>query len=394
MLYKCWGFVRQSLVRIGLLGEKILFKLSCGKMPKALFSLNAGAEKVETNVKIIKESDYSTDIAKVDNEGKITEEPFKIMSSTDFHYDEDLDNNLTTTRMFVRHIKEQKPDLIILTGDIILSKYQQVDAIKFAQMMEKIGVYWTAVFGNHETREEKGFYKWLLMKSFCDYPHFIGKFGPKELHGYGNHTINILGADGKINKTLFLFDSGRDINDEIRERYSLPKGLKGYDFIKREQIDFYENELDRIEKEQGKVESFVYMHIPLCEYEKAFKLDDNKNYVPTGELEILYGSQYESVGCSPYNSGFFEKIVERGSTKAVFAGHDHVNDWCATYKGVYLVYSCPQAYNAYHLGTVTGKPEREWLQGVTLTTVNSDGSFDIKAIYNSKFLYKENENGK
>ena len=385
-MYKIWGFVRQSAVRIHLAAAKAIFKISGGKLPKSLFCSRANPEKIPTDVKIISQNDYSTTIAKVDKNGNIKNDDFVIISTTDFHLDVDHEINTKAVGNFVRHIKEVKPDLVVLTGDNILSKYQQIDAIQFAQMMEEIGVYWTATFGNHETREDKGFYKWLLWKSFCDYDHCLCKFGPDELFGYGNHTVNILGEGGKLLKTLFLFDSGRDILDRDRKEYGIPDDMHGYDFLKNEQIDFYKKETARLKKQYGSADSFMYMHIPLCEYSHAFRLDENGRYVPSGECEILYGEQYESVGSSQHNSGMFDAILETGCTQAVFCGHDHVNDWCAIYKGVYLTYSLPGGYACYNLGDKTDKPESEWLEGVTVTTIRNDGSIDIKPRYNRIFL--------
>ncbi len=386
MIYNAWGFVRQTAVRVHLAAAKIIYKISGGKLPKSLYCTRANPEKVPTDVKIISQNDYSTTIAKVDENGNIRDDDFVILSSTDFHFDVDHEINTKATEYFVRHIKETKPDLVVLTGDVILSKYQQIDAIQFAQMMEEIGIYWTAVFGNHETREDRGFYKWLLWKSFCDYDHCLCKFGPDELFGYGNYTVNILGKGGKLLKTLFFFDSGRDILDRDREKYNIPADMSGYDFLKKEQIDFYKNETDRLAEKYGEVKSLMYMHIPLQEYAHAFRLDENGMYVPSGECEILYGEQYESVGSSGYNSGMFDAILEKGSTQAVFSGHDHVNDWCAIYKGVYLVYNLPGGYAVYNLGDKTDKPESEWVEGVTVTTLRSDGTLDIKPRYNRMFL--------
>ena len=393
-LYKPWAFIRQAALKIGIDCEELVFKISKGKHPKALFSKRAGASPIETNVKIISENEYSTDIAKVDKNGDITDEDFVILSTTDFHFDKDYELNAKTVELFVRQIKDAKPDLIVLTGDIITSKYQQSDAIKFGRMMEEIGIYWTAVFGNHEVREEKGFYKWLLLKDFADFDHCLCKHGPKELFGYGNHTINILGSGGKLKETVFLFDTGRSIIDSYRPQYNLSPEIKGYDFLKKEQIDFYKNETKRLLNKYGSASSLMFMHIPLKEYEHVFKEQGEFKYVPTGECEILYGEQYESVGSSPFNSGMFDAVLETGTTKAIYAGHDHINDWCAIYKGVYLVYSLPAGYNPYHLGTKTNKPESEWMQGVTLTTVHSDGAVEIKSSYNRKYLNGGLNNGK
>ncbi len=385
-MYKVWGFIRQSAVRIHLAAAKLIYKISGDKLPKSLYCSRANPERIPTDVKIISQNDYSTTIAKVDASGNIKSDDFVIISSTDFHFDVDHEINTKAVKNFVQHIKDIKPDLVVLTGDVILSKFQQIDAIQFAQMMEEIGIYWTAVFGNHETREDRGFYKWLLFKSFCDYDHCLCKFGPDELFGYGNYTVNILGEGGKLLKTLFFFDSGRDILDRDREKYGIPADMNGYDFLKKEQIDFYKNEIDRLRKEYGDVKSLMYMHIPLKEYEHVFKLDENGSYVPSGECEIIYGQQFESVGSSQFNSGMFDAILEKGSTQAIFSGHDHVNDWCAIYKGVYLVYNLPGGYACYNLGDKTGKPESEWMEGVTITTLHSDGTLDFKPRYNRIFL--------
>lgn len=385
LLYNVWAFVRQSAIRLHLAVAKAIFKITGGKRPESLYCHRANPEKVNTDVKIISENSYSTTIAKVDEKGNIKSDDFVILSTTDFHFDVDHEINTKAVKNFVRHIKEVKPDLVVLTGDVILSKFQQIDAIQFAQMMEEIGIYWTAVFGNHETREDRGFYKYLLMKSFVDYDHCLCKFGPDELFGYGNFTVNILGVGGKLKKTLFFFDSGRDILERDRAKYGLPSDWHGYDFLKNEQIDFYKKETDALAEKYGKCDSFMYFHIPLVEYNYAFKEDENGKYVPSGECEILFGEQFESVGSSKFNSGMFDAILEKG-TQAVFCGHDHVNDWCAIYKGVHLCYNLPGGYACYNLGDKTGKPESEWVEGVTVTTIHNDGSFDIEQRYNRLFL--------
>ena len=38
------------------------------------------------------------------------------------------------------------------------------------------------------------------------------------------------------------------------------------------------------------------------------------------------------------------------------------------------------------MGTRFGKPESEWVQGVTVTTLHDDGTFDINPVYNRIYL--------
>ena len=292
--------------------------------------------------------------------------------------------------MLINQIRDEKPDLVVLTGDCIQSKFQQIEAVEFAQMMEKIGVYWVYVFGNHEARDEKEFHKYLLMKSLSDYPHCLSKFGDPNLFGYGNFIVNIMNSETELKQSLVFMDSGRDIVEKYMARDGVPAEMKnGYDYIKPDQIKWYTDEMNELRKNYGKAPNLLYMHIPIKEYEEVFTLNDEGKYVPTGKAEILYGGMFESVGCSPFNSGLFEAMKKNGA-QGIFCGHDHVNDWAAKYDGILLVYNQMGSYNAYNLGNYNGVslPEEEWQQGVTVTTIHTDGSFDLRQSFNSKYIKK------
>ena len=378
--------VRQNLNRAVIAAGRCINRTSGGRFPLSVFSGSIVPEKINTDVRIISEDDCSTTIAKVGKDGKIKNTDFKIMSTTDLHFGNKPELLSKTFRLLAKNISIEKPDLVIFTGDIVLSRFQQLDAIQFAQFMEKTGVYWAIVFGNHEAREEKGYFKYLMMKSMSDYPHCLSKLGDHSLYGYGNFAVNIMNGENSMQQCLFFFDSGRDIRDECRDSYGIPKTMKGYDFLKREQIEWYKSYIDTLTSKYGDVKSMMYMHIPLPEYGRIINPDGNGGFEPSGEGEILYGAAHESVGCSPYNSGMFDAIVEKGSTNAVFSGHDHVNDFCAKYKNVYLVYNQPGGYETYDLGSVMGLPEEQWQYGVTVTLVRPDGSVNISQRLNSRFL--------
>ena len=126
MGYKIWGFIRQSLIRIYLFFARIVFKLSGGRAPESLFCERAGATKVGTTVKIVGQDEYSTDIAKFNADGTVSDEDFVILSSTDFHYDTDNGNNKKTTEMFVRHIKDVKPDIVVM--DLVMPRKDGIAA--------------------------------------------------------------------------------------------------------------------------------------------------------------------------------------------------------------------------------------------------------------------------
>ena len=206
---------------------RAVYKTTKGALAKSMFTMSVDIKHIGTDVKIVAEDEDSVTIAKTDKNGKIVNKGFRILSTTDLHFGDDPVLRDKCMQMLMNHIRTTTPDLVILTGDIILGKYQHIDAIQFAQFMEKIGVYWAFVFGNHEAREEKGRFKELLMKCQTTFPHCLARQGKKELFGLCNYCINILKSENEMLKTLFFFDSGRDIIDEYRAECSCRKPQPG-----------------------------------------------------------------------------------------------------------------------------------------------------------------------
>lgn len=79
----------------------------------------------------------------------------------------------------------------------------------------------------------------------------------------------------------------------------------------------------------------AYFHIPLPEYASL----DSTNF--TGV------KQEAGISSASVNSGFFATLVEAGDVKAVFTGHDHLNDFCGNVTGIQLCYAGGFGYHAY-----------------------------------------------
>lgn len=366
--------------------SRALYDVTGGLLGRTRFTKTVDVKKVGTDVRIIAENEDSVTIAKTDSKGNIVDKGFRILSTTDLHLGDDPKERKKCIGMLMKHIAATTPDLVILTGDIILGKYQHLDAIEFAQFMEEVGVYWAFVFGNHEAREEKGPFKELLMKCKTSFPHCIARQGRADLFGFCNYCINIMKSENEILKTLFMFDSGRDILDEYRAEQNVPADVGCYDYLKKNQMNWYEEKLDELNEQYGDVKSFMYMHIPLKEYENAIYQDEDGEFQFTDKCEIIYGEAYEAVGSSAINSGMFDLIKKLGSTEAVFSGHDHVNDYCAIYDGIYLVYNQCGGYETYTMYDKKGWDEKKWMQGVTITDIEPDGKFDISPRFSSMYL--------
>ena len=380
-----WESFRIALDKALLHDREKLYRLSGGRLARSMFRLAVPRVRVPSKVVVLEETRDSVTIAKKEPDGSFSREPFRILTTTDFHLGDDPEKRNKTFSLFVKHIKATRPDLVILTGDLILSKYQHIDAIQFAQMMEDIGVYWAFVFGNHEAREDRGPFKHLLMECKTRFPRCLSRQGHPGLHGYVNFRIDILRGEGDLLKSLFLLDSGRDALPDDNRRHGFPADYEGYDYLKKEQIAWYLDETAALKARYGQCASFLYIHIPLCEYARITGADENGQPYRTGEGEVLYGDAFETVGSSLYNTGMFD-AMKRAGGQAVFAGHDHVNDWCAVLDGIYLVCNQFGGYETYTLGDKTGAPEREWPNGVTITDIMPDGSFDVSQRKQSLYL--------
>ena len=377
-------FVRHNSIKAILAAEKGLKAVSNGKIGKNLFDIEP--KFIGTDVRIIKETDDSTFIAKCDTNGRIVNKPFKILVTTDLHLCDDKELINKSLFMLAKHVEAEKPDLILFTGDVVLTDHQQVDCVQFGRFMEKMGIYWAYVFGNHEARAEKEYHKYFMLKNLISFPHCLSKFGDPSLFGYGNFFINILSSPTSIQQSIVMLDSGRNTSPTHNIENGAPAELKCYDFLKKDQIDWYRKTILDLENEYGKFKSIMAMHIALCEYEKVMQLDENGNYIPTGKAEILYGEMHESIGCSEFNSGMFDVIKELGTTQAVIVGHAHINDFCAKYDGIYLVYAQCDGYNTYTMGSNFGWDEKDWMQGVTMIDIDKDGKIVFRQRFNRDYL--------
>ncbi len=264
-----------------------------------------------------------------------------------------------------RLVKELKPDLITLSGDNAWTDYAYIQMIR---MIDSYGIPWAPVMGNHDGQGCPS--EFWCAYNFTKAKHCLFRFGPADM-GYGNYIINVT-QNGEIIHTIFMMDT----HDYIRTDDSIngPRGDDNYDHLWPAQFEWYSWALDGIEKAAGKpVESSIIFHIPLYEYKTAWEeatgvndWESDKDAPFIGEYaETSYGSRHEFGGWSPRSNGFFDLIKEKGSTKNVLCGHDHVSDYSILYQGVRLTYCVKDGPGCYW------EPE---MNGGTTLTINAAGN--------------------
>ena len=288
-------------------------------------------------------------------------------------------------------VTAEKPDLVIVTGDIAYPVPFQAGTLNnkapaklFAALMERLGVYWTVCFGNHDT-EAYSYYNREQIGAFYssgDYPHCLFRAGPAEVDGVGNQIISVRNSAGDYTRLLYLFDSHAYLKDD-------PLGVRWrYDNVHPNQIVWYEETLSQYAA-AGKTgeapPSLAFLHIPLREYKTAwFEYLDN-GMRDTENVTYRYGVARNSrrvVYCGVGDDELFETMLARGSTDGVFCGHDHYNFFSLEYKGIRLTYGRSVDYLAmpgiYKVGSQ---------RGCTVITLSPDGSFDCseESYYQEKY---------
>ena len=136
-------------------------------------------------------------------------------------------------------------------------------------------------------------------------------------------------------------------------------------------------------------ESLAFFHIPLEEYGIAWNEYAANGYQDTENVKYKGGYLHEDEEksyCGIYPEQMFETMVELGSTKAVFCGHDHINNAILEYKGINLVYGMSIDYLAY-----TDLNEKGAQRGCTVIELNADGgleSISLENYYQDKYVAK------
>ncbi len=325
----------------------------------------SSAEKTGSDVEIVSESEDSVTVKKK-GDGE-----FRVLMFTDTHLKGDKELDSMTVTYLVKNITEQKPDLVILGGDNVTYGFNKKRNAELAELFEKLGVYWTAVLGNHEGDGFMSYPRESVISLFSSYEHCLVKEGKADVDGHGNSTVNILNGDGSLREVFFLMDTGDYMTEESKAEYGVTEEGEVYDGVKTSQVQWYKDKHDALTEEYGEFKSVTVVHIPIYQAEREYTDGD-----------FLRGEKREGVCESGFDSGLFDAMKEKGSAQAVYFGHDHVNDFSVMHDGILLSYMQPSGYAAYNMQTKFDSPEEQWLQGCTLLTVDEDGSYTEKRILN------------
>ncbi len=407
---------KKALIILGIIVGVIAFLLAVNMIANSI--ANKKSMEFAASFDKVSNSEMKKPIKSTDGSWLyVTDDELKVLHLTDIHIGGgwiSAKNDAKALNAVAAMVTAEKPDLVVVSGDIVYPVPYESGAINnlppaktFATLMETLGVYWVPTFGNHDT-EFYSFYSREEISEFYsseDFKYCLYQAGPENIDGYGNSVINVKNTKGIITQSIFLLDSHAYVGKGLSSILNME-----YDNLHQNQIDWYKTTLEKnntfnqnfintanfdnkeeLLKQYGNVNSMIFLHIPIQEYGDAWFEYVENGYKDTEDVKFIYGTAGETdrVVYSGVNSDeFFETMQSLPGKKALFCGHDHLNNFSIDYKGIRLTYGMSIDYIAYanidKLGTQ---------RGCTVITIKPDGTFECEAekYYQDKYEVLQGE---
>ena len=244
---------------------------------------------------------------------------FKIVQFTDIHWIYDDPKSEEAAERMREVLDAERPDLVVYTGDIIFAK-PAAPALQraLAPAIER-GIPFAVTWGNHDdeqdmTRAELSAYIKDMKGNLTSHTEGIS--------GQTNYTLSVKSSDGRRDAAvLYIFDS---------HSYSKIERVKGYDWIKHDQVAWYIEQSKAFTAKNGgsPLPALAFMHIPLPEMRD---MTQNQNI-------YMVGTRKEMVCAPEINTGLATAMLSAGDVMGLFVGHDHVNDYVVDWYGILMGY--------------------------------------------------------
>lgn len=312
-------------------------------------------------------------------------------------------------------LREQKPDMVILGGDNTYCVPQfpfhgggtfnnKAVAETVINIFEHEGVYFSTVFGNHDSESINLYNRKKLAQLYendaYEYCLFRSEFTEEDAEtvpvpSRSNQFILLEDNEHRIKRLIMLLDTNAYSGDSLKDAIRCT-----YDTVHAKQIEWARAEITGLSEAAGYdsgryIPTTVFMHIPIGEYQAAlddlictdtqsngksviYSNNENPQYTEFisgfwGEEKIIYGGSGDKDTDPTTEDNVFEILSEEmNCVDSYFCGHDHLNTATVMYKGVMLSYNNSIDNIAY--GNPISKNGMQ--RGATIVTVHNDGSFE------------------
>lgn len=246
---------------------------------------------------------------------------FKIIQFTDIHLQYDSYRSDSVIVMMRNIIAHEKPDLVMLTGDVVGSDNRAKAWRKVAQVMIDAETPWAAMFGNHDAEFELT--KQQTLEAIDGLPYNLTVSGPPHVAGAGNYVLPIQGATSTQTAALcYVLD--------VSATNPAPENHAGaYEWIDDSQVQWYAQQSAAYTAKNGgtPLPALAFFHIPFPEYDRV-----------AGQRTTV-GYHVEREHAAPQlGSNFFEALKAGNDVMGTFVGHQHNNNYIGYLDGIALAF--------------------------------------------------------
>ena len=261
------------------------------------------------------------------------EKTLVILAMTDLHLAFPADRDAEAAQTDARSLaavgtmaRACRPDVLLFLGDLWNDGPAQglENWTRLSTALADLGVPWAVAWGNHDLGDHARIDPVFEQARHCLF---------RGTNSGGNYTIRVR-VPGRPDPVwnLIVLNSDRT-------------GLQ------QAQLDWFGAEAHRLKAAAGQVApAFVFLHIPLPQFRDA------------GEPRPAGGTRNEAVHSLETVDTAFAALKAPGWVKAVFCGHDHLNDFFGSVDGIRLQYVRSTGYGGYGDGVLP--------KGATLITVD------------------------
>jgi len=255
---------------------------------------------------------------------------YRILQLGDIHFSQS-DNYEEHFKIIDKTFETANPDLIVINGDAFTFADKHVVKKLFSHI-DSYNKPWTFTFGNHD---DQGYYNDTYIAELLSgttYTHSLFKYlKDDDVTGRSNFVI-------RLNKHTYD-SSGKFVSSDPKyqvfmvESHSYNFDDMGYDYIKQDQIDWFNRVSDDTKVDDRYIPSSVYMHIATPEFYTAAE------EAKTNPDMLLIGSTDEWKGgpSSKSDLHFFDAVKSHGG-QSISCAHEHINDSVIYYQDMFLAF--------------------------------------------------------
>jgi hypothetical protein len=246
---------------------------------------------------------------------------FKIVQFTDIHLQYDSYRSDSVLVMMKTVIEREKPDLVMLTGDVVGSDNRKKAWLKVAQVMIDAKTPWAAMLGNHDAEYELN--KQQTMDAIVGLPYNLTVTGPEETAGAGNYVLPIQSSSSEKTAALcYVLD--------VSHTNCPPENHSGvYEWIDDSQVEWYKNQSAAFAKQNGgkPLPALAFFHIPFPEYNEVVGKRTTVGFFSEGG---------HSLSDSPSN--LYAAMLDCKDVMGTFVGHQHNNNYIGCLNDICLAF--------------------------------------------------------